>query len=169
MSQQNPPTGDTNTTLPQPPDGEYSKTHPGDSTPPPELGSNRFFAWLRGLGISRQPGWIGGVCAGIAARLGIDPLIVRGIVVVLAILGAPALLLYAAAWLLLPDYKDRIHLEEAFRGKFDAPVIGSAPYSFWRSSRLARDSGSSAQITGVARTGSMRRAASFGPSLWWVW
>jgi phage shock protein PspC (stress-responsive transcriptional regulator) len=94
-------------------------------SPPPhrEQPGNRFFDWMRGLGIVRQPGWIGGVCAGVAARLGIDAVIVRGIVVVLAIFGGPALLLYAAAWLLLPDSEDRIHLERLFRGQFTPPVI----------------------------------------------
>ena len=85
---------------------------------------NTFFDWMRGLRIPRQPGWIGGVCAGIAARLGIDPIIVRGIVVVIAVLGGPALLLYAAAWLLLPDQYDRIHLQEAIRGNFDKAHAG---------------------------------------------
>jgi len=79
---------------------------------------------MRGLGLTRQPGWIGGVSSGIAARLGIDPLIVRGIFVVVAVLGGPALLLYAAAWLLLPDADDRIHLEEVFRGRVDSPIVG---------------------------------------------
>lgn len=88
------------------------------------MAGNRFFSWLRGLDVPRQPGWIGGVCAGIASRLGIDPLIVRGIAVVVAVLGGPALLLYAAAWLLLPDHHNRIHLEEVFRGKLDTPIVG---------------------------------------------
>src|SRR5665213_2958017 len=70
----------------------------------------RFFDWMRGLHLIRTDGWIGGVCSAIANRLGIDPLIVRGIVVVAAILGAPVLLLYAAAWALLPDAEGRIHL-----------------------------------------------------------
>lgn len=86
--------------------------------------SNRFFDWMRGLGIVRTPGWIGGVCAGIAARLGIDAVIVRGIAVVVAVLGGPALLLYAAAWLLLPDLDDRIHLERLLRGTFDRAAVG---------------------------------------------
>ena len=90
---------------------------------PSSSSSNPFFDWMRGLGIVRQPGWIGGVCTGIAARLGIDVIIVRGIVVVLALFGAPALLLYAAAWLLLPDSEDRIHLERLFHGEFTPPVI----------------------------------------------
>ena len=106
------PTDTTNTPAPPP-------------TPPHAAQPGRgFFDWMRGLGIVRQPGWIGGVCAGVAARLGIDAIIVRGIVVVLAIFGGPALLLYAAAWLLLPDVDDNIHLERLIRGQFTPPVIG---------------------------------------------
>ncbi len=87
-------------------------------------GSNRFFGWMRSLGIPRTDGWIGGVCAGIAARIGIDPLIVRGIAVVAAVLGAPVLLLYAAAWALLPDRNDTIHAEKLVRGEFDTAMVG---------------------------------------------
>lgn len=97
-----------------------SGTAPGTGTPP--LSGNRFFAWLRSLDLRREQGWIGGVCAGIGVRLGIDPLIVRGIAVVVAVLGGPAILLYAIAWLLLPDAHDRIHLEDVFRGRVE-PVI----------------------------------------------
>ena len=79
----------------------------------------RFFDWMRGLGVVRSDGWLGGVCAGIAYRLGIDPLIVRGIVVVAGILGVPVLLLYAAAWALLPDRDGRIHLQRLFEGEFE--------------------------------------------------
>lgn len=85
----------------------------------------RFFRWMRGMDVPRRAGWIGGVCAGIADRIRIDPIIVRGIAVVLAVLGAPALLLYAAAWLLLPDAEDRIHLERLLRGRFDPAVVGA--------------------------------------------
>ena len=84
----------------------------------------RFFDWMRGLGLVREDGWIGGVCAAIANRLGIDPIIVRGIVVVAAILGAPALLLYAAAWALLPDRENRIHLQRLIEGDFEPAIVG---------------------------------------------
>ena len=94
-----------------------------EKTAPPTLTtSERFFAWMRSLGIQREKGWIGGVAAGIAVRIGIDPLIVRGILVVTALLGAPALLVYAAAWLLLPDSDDSIHLERAIKGQFDSSL-----------------------------------------------
>lgn len=108
-----------------------------DSTPPvgtpanpyggPQSGfsgrGTRFFDWMRGLGIVRADGWLGGVSAGVAYRLGIDPLIVRGIIVVAGILGAPVLLLYAAAWALLPDREGRIHLQQLFDGNFQPPIV----------------------------------------------
>jgi phage shock protein PspC (stress-responsive transcriptional regulator) len=102
-----------------------TSNQPNIPTPRPvHPAQDRFFAWLRGLGIMRSPGWIGGVATGIADRLGIDPLIVRGILVVAAVLGAPATLLYAIAWLLLPDTKGKIHLEELIRGRVDSPIVG---------------------------------------------
>lgn len=101
------------------------------TTPPPYGGPStglsgrgaRFFDWMRSLGVVRADGWVGGVCAGVAYRLGIDPLIVRGIVVVAAILGAPAVLVYALAWALLPDRDGRIHLQRLFEGDVEAPIV----------------------------------------------
>ncbi|MET0974213.1 MAG: PspC domain-containing protein [Leifsonia sp.] len=96
----------------------------GRTTPPgPDTG---FFGWLRSLGVPRQPGWLGGVAAGVSARLGIDPIIMRGVLVVCALFGAPVVLFYAIAWLLLPDLGGRIHLEELFRGVFDKALVGIA-------------------------------------------
>ena len=100
-----------------------TKTSP-PPPPAPAPSGTRFFAWMRSLNIRREPGWIGGVAAGIATRLGVDPLIVRGIIVVVAVLGGPALLLYAAAWLLLPDENDKIHLEQLLRGVLESPIAG---------------------------------------------
>ncbi|MDQ1563431.1 MAG: hypothetical protein QOI14_382 [Actinomycetota bacterium] len=97
---------------------------PRPSSPPPPV--NRFFLWVRSLGLVRQPGWIGGVSAGIADRLGIDVVIVRGILVVIAVLGGPAVLLYALAWLVLPDNHGRIHLEDLIRGKVDSAIAAIA-------------------------------------------
>ncbi|MDQ0573973.1 PspC domain-containing protein [Agromyces albus] len=98
---------------------------PGAATPAPGTGTG-FYAWLRRLGLPRRAGWLGGVCAGIGARLGIDPLIVRGIVVVIALFGAPLVLLYAIAWLLLPDAEGEIHLERLLRGTVDPAIVGIA-------------------------------------------
>lgn len=87
-----------------------------------------FFDWVRKLGVSRGDAWIGGVCGGLGARFGIDPVIVRGIAVVVALLGGPAFLLYALAWLLLPDTAGTIHLERLIRGVFDAGTVGVAVF-----------------------------------------
>lgn len=99
-------------------------------TDPPsfERASDRFFSWVRGLGIERSSSerWFAGVAGGIAAKAGIDPLIVRGIFVVLAVLGGPGILLYLAGWLLLPDNSGRIHLEDLFRGRASAGTIITA-------------------------------------------
>ncbi|GAA4059789.1 hypothetical protein GCM10023065_07010 [Microbacterium laevaniformans] len=85
---------------------------------------DRFFSWTAGLGLVRSDGWIGGVAAGIAARLRIDPLIVRGILVVVALFGFPVIFLYALAWALLPDLDGRILLRDALRRRFEPAQVG---------------------------------------------
>lgn len=98
---------------------------PAGEAPRPSSGG--FFAWLRGLGIIRgQEHWFAGVAGGIAAKAGIDPIIVRGAFVVLALLGGPGLLLYLAGWLLLPDDTGRIHAEDIVRGRASAGVLTGA-------------------------------------------
>jgi phage shock protein PspC (stress-responsive transcriptional regulator)/Na+-transporting methylmalonyl-CoA/oxaloacetate decarboxylase gamma subunit len=102
-------------------------TDPGPPPPspaPPVSRSDRFFSWTAGLGVVRADGWIGGVGAGLSARLGIDPLIIRGILVVIALFGFPALFLYALAWALLPDLDGRIVAQEALRGRFTPALVG---------------------------------------------
>lgn len=112
-------------------------TPPTESGPAPALPSpvaavalparaDRFFAWTSGLGIVRSDGWLGGVAAGIAARLRIDPLIVRGILVVVALFGFPALFLYGLAWALLPDLDGRIPLQDALHGRMTPGMVGAA-------------------------------------------
>lgn len=111
---------------PTPPEAA-SAVDPGPPPPvPPGMPTRteRFFSWVRGFGIVRIDGWLGGVCAGIAARLRIDPIIVRGVVVVAAVVGLPMFLLYAIAWALLPGLDRRIHLQEALRGRWDSAMTG---------------------------------------------
>lgn len=84
----------------------------------------RFFDWIRASGLSRDGDrWIAGVCGGIAARTGLDPLIVRGIAVVIAILGGPVVFAYAVAWALMPRGLGRIYAEDAIRGRFEPAMI----------------------------------------------
>lgn len=96
--------------------------HTQGTSPSPNV--TRFFDWVRATGIDRgHDRWFAGVCGGIAHRTGLDPLIVRGIAIVLAILGAPVLLAYAIGWALLPNQSGRIHAEQAFRGVFEPAMI----------------------------------------------
>lgn len=100
----------------------YDSQQPsGQSTPGPQLPNEPFgapfFRWVRGLGVQRTgERWIAGVCAGIGRRVGLDPVIVRGIAVVLFFFGGVGLVAYLALWLLLPGEDDRIHVEDAFQG-----------------------------------------------------
>ncbi|MCS5734488.1 PspC domain-containing protein [Herbiconiux daphne] len=99
-----------------------STTPPAPPAPRP-VGAS-FFGWIRSLGVTRPDGaWIAGVCAGVAARTGLDPLLVRGIAIVVAVLGGPVFLAYAVGWALLPDARGHIHAESAVNGRFTYPMI----------------------------------------------
>lgn len=91
--------------------------------PYPESG---FFASIRrGLFPRSEQRWVGGVAGGVAERIGWDPLLVRGILVVSFFLGGLGLILYGIGWALLPERDGRIHLQEATRGNFDVAMLGA--------------------------------------------
>ena len=103
------------------------ETPPGTDYPPHRPnGTDGFFDSVRRTGLVRSDDrWVGGVSSGLALRMGIDPLIVRGIFGVSVLLGGLGLVLYGAGWLLMPEQRDgRIHIQQLFRGDFDAAVIG---------------------------------------------
>ena len=81
-------------------------------------GLDGLFATLRGFGVRRntEDRWLAGVCSGIADRLGIDPLIVRGVLIVLLFVGGLGGLAYLVAWALLPDQNGKILAEAALHG-----------------------------------------------------
>lgn len=99
-----------------------------DAPPPlPQPDSAGFFRWLRSLGITRGSNrWVGGVCSGLADKWGIDPVIVRGLVVVLTLFFGIGLLAYGVAWALLPEPDGRIHVEEVGRGHWSTGMTGAA-------------------------------------------
>ncbi|WP_418277773.1 PspC domain-containing protein [Isoptericola jiangsuensis] len=92
----------------------------------PSFGAG-FFDSVRRTGIARSNDrWIGGVAAGVAERYGLDPLLVRGLLILSVFVAGIGLVLYGIAWLLLPERSDgRIHLQETFRGTFDVAVLGA--------------------------------------------
>lgn len=87
--------------------------HPTAPSTPGAL--DRVFAGLRRSPIVRADDRrLGGVCAGLAAHLGVAPKIVRIVAVITAFLGF-GVTLYLLGWLLLPDTQGRTHLERALR------------------------------------------------------
>lgn len=117
------PPGDPNgpATLPPPPPRYYGAM-------PPQGGAQtqNFFDWIRSHGIHRgRERWIGGVASGIAQRLGVDPLIVRGVLIVLTIFAGVGMLLYGLAWALLPEPDGRIHVQEAAAGRWTSGMTGA--------------------------------------------
>lgn len=115
-----------------PPGGPYP-SGPG-ATPPPYTGAppapgvppQNFFDWIRSHGIYRgRQRWVGGVASGIAQRLGVDPLIVRGILIVLTVFAGVGVLFYGLAWALLPEPDGRIHVQEAAAGRWSSGMTGA--------------------------------------------
>ncbi|MGW6175065.1 PspC domain-containing protein [Arthrobacter sp. NPDC055138] len=112
---------------PPPPSGAFPPPPSGTPVPPP---SNPFFSWFRNLGITRgQDRWIGGVASGIGHRIGLDPILVRGLFILLAVFGGLGGLLYGIAWALLPEPDGRIHAEEAGRSSWTAGMTGAVIFT----------------------------------------
>lgn len=107
----------------QPNAGSAGGTAPNNAVPAPP---QNFFNWIRSQGISRgRDRWMGGVASGIAHRFGIDPLIVRGIFIILTLFAGIGILLYGLAWALLPEPDGRIHAQEAGAGRWSAGMTGA--------------------------------------------
>ncbi|WP_426938712.1 PspC domain-containing protein [Pseudarthrobacter sp. S3] len=103
--------------------GQYAGPQTGAKAPGQP---NDFFTWVRSHGIQRGGDrWIGGVSSGIAHRMGIDPLIVRGIFIVLTLFAGIGGLLYGLAWAFLPEPDGRIHVQEAGAGRWSSGMTGS--------------------------------------------
>ncbi len=110
------------TTTPPGADPVYDQTPP--SGPPPNSpgegntgeGNRDTFDRLRRFDLRRTPdGWIGGVCAGLAYRVGLDPLVIRAGFIVLGLFFGLGFLVYFLAWALIPDASEAAHLERGLR------------------------------------------------------
>ena len=103
-----------------------------------------FFDSLRRSPVTRRTDdrWIGGVASGVAARLGVDPVVVRVALVVLALVGGIGAVAYGLAWLALPDTDGRIEAEAAVGGDVSGSAVAAVvvvltsgllpnPWAFW--------------------------------------
>jgi phage shock protein PspC (stress-responsive transcriptional regulator) len=86
-------------------------------------GIDRFFDWLRSIDLRRdgEDKWLAGVCSGIATRLGVDPIVIRAVLVLLVVMGGLGITVYLIAWAFLPNDKEDIVAERALR---DGDVLG---------------------------------------------
>ncbi|MCC3272673.1 PspC domain-containing protein [Arthrobacter zhangbolii] len=71
----------------------------------------KFFSVLRSSPVKRSKGWLGGVCAGIAATYGWDVSLVRIAVLLSFLLPFVGIGTYVVAWLLLPKQDGSILLQ----------------------------------------------------------
>ena len=60
---------------------------------------------------------VAGVCAGLAAYLGIDATLVRLGFALLTVFGGLGALLYLCAWIVIPDETDGVSIAESFAGQ----------------------------------------------------
>ncbi|MGC5167078.1 PspC domain-containing protein [Luteimicrobium sp. DT211] len=99
----------------------------GDLPPQgPTPHGDSFWEWIDRLGLRRTDDrWVSGTAGGVARRLGLDPLLVRGIWFVLCLVAGAGLVLYAIAWALLPDDRNgRSLLRDAVHGQFRGEMVG---------------------------------------------
>ncbi|MFR2313703.1 MAG: PspC domain-containing protein [Bifidobacterium sp.] len=122
----NDPLGDRGNAGPQPAAGQPYYQQPAYGSPQPSRGG-RFFAWIRSSQVKRgHDRWIGGVCDGIARRLGWNTTLVRALMVVATLFFGAGAAFYGLAWFVLPDERDnQILAEDLINGKWDWNCIGA--------------------------------------------
>jgi len=101
----------------------YAPPPPGFTPPPPPTPAPPRPALRRTTSNEKV---LGGVAAGIARSLGIDPILVRVAFVVLAIFGGSGLLLYLASWLFIPQDGRGDSMGERFFRDHNALAIAAA-------------------------------------------
>lgn len=118
MSEHQPPPDTTTEQTPS------SASQTGQTHGSSQRGARRgFFDRLHDIDMRRTPdGWIGGVAAGLAHRIGIDPLVVRAGFIVLGLIFGLGAALYVLAWILVPDSAESTHAERGLRGGSTASV-----------------------------------------------
>lgn len=107
---------------------DHTSTTPDAVTAGPahRAGIDRFYDAVRGWGAVRgSDRWFAGVGAALARRFGLDPLIVRSVLVLLTLLGGVGLLVYGLGWALLPDATGRIEAEAARHGDVSASLVAA--------------------------------------------
>jgi phage shock protein PspC (stress-responsive transcriptional regulator) len=148
-------------------------TGPGSAAPgpvgappsPPGAPGEEFFDRIRAFGAFRpdQDRWAAGVCAGLARRWGLDPLLMRGLFVAFGIVTGIGVGVYGLLWLFMPQQDGRIHAQQVLRGEVTAGFVGSVLFVL---SGLPLHNG----IWGNSGTsfGGLTFLALLGFGIWWL-
>ena len=107
-------------------DGDMNDTQ--QTTPPPPGAGDEFdphrLRTITDMRRSSDDRVVAGVCAGAARYLNVDPIVVRVVIAVLTVAGFAGVILYVAAWLLLPaDGADRSIVADWFRLDRNEPQV----------------------------------------------
>lgn len=86
------------------------------------------YTQIRRLGLYRESDrWLGGVIGAFATKFNQDRTLLRGLAVASLVVSGAAAVVYAAAWMLLPDRQTgKSLLERLAKGDFDAMALGAA-------------------------------------------
>lgn len=104
----------------------YQQMPAGGYPPVGSQTAHRFFNWVRNAYLRRRSDdrWIGGVCGGIAERLGWSTGLVRTIMLVFVLFFGAGAAFYGLAWFILPDRHNVIIAEDLFAGKWHNSLVG---------------------------------------------
>jgi phage shock protein PspC (stress-responsive transcriptional regulator) len=110
-----------------PPSGPDPGAPPAGAAGAPGTPGVDLFDRIRGLGVVRpdEGRWAAGVCSGLARRWDLDPLLVRGVFVAMAVVSGIGLGLYALLWLFLPHPDGRIHAQQVLHGVVTPGFLGA--------------------------------------------
>lgn len=150
----------------------YPSSQPEPRKKPARDWRDVLFGWIRQSNLVRTDDrYIGGVCAGIAHRLGWNPALVRAIMIILAFCGGFGIYAYVFAWLLMPDSvdghiiaEDVLHGGDGWQWVF-APIamlcVASVAMSWLMSERWRWDVTAAVMLVALALVLVMFNAASY--------
>jgi phage shock protein PspC (stress-responsive transcriptional regulator) len=111
---------------PEPGAPRYQNSGTEQPTGPQAVPGATFFDTIRSWGVVRtdEGRWVAGVCTGLARRWNMNPMVVRGLFVLLSLLTGVGLAVYGLLWLLLPHPDGRIHAQQVLTGTVTAGFFG---------------------------------------------
>lgn len=125
---------------------------------------------VRSWGVTRtEQSWVSGSLGGVAARYGLDPLLVRGVFAAACLLSAGlALLAYAAAWTVLPGPDGRVLYPRLRRGDLSGAGVGVAAVGGVGLVSLLSGVGLTATVLSGGGLTALAGLACVGLLVWWL-